>query len=99
MRWIFFHGVFGDWGWEQVDDTGGVIAESRVCFESRDDAVVIADPQHLEQLLANLVVNALSYSSGPVVAVVEEGRLAIEDRGPGIPREVMSRLGGPRSPR
>ena len=38
MRWIFFHGVFGDWGWEQVDDAGGVIAESRGCFESRDDA-------------------------------------------------------------
>ena len=42
MRWIFFHGVFGDWGWEQVDDTGRVIAESRVCFESRNDAAADA---------------------------------------------------------
>jgi hypothetical protein len=38
MRWIFFHGVFGNWGWEQLDDTGGVVAESRVSFESRDEA-------------------------------------------------------------
>ena len=38
MRWIFFHGVFGDWGWEQLDDTGAAIAESRECFESRSEA-------------------------------------------------------------
>lgn len=38
MRWIIFHGVFGDWGWEQVDEGGGVVAESPVCFESRKDA-------------------------------------------------------------
>jgi len=38
MRWIFYHGVFGDWGWEKLDDSGRVIAESRACFESRKDA-------------------------------------------------------------
>jgi hypothetical protein len=38
MRWIFFHGVFGDWGWEQLDDTGSAIAESSACFESRKEA-------------------------------------------------------------
>lgn len=38
MRWIFFHGVFGDWGWEQLDDSGVVIAESRSLFSSREEA-------------------------------------------------------------
>ena len=38
MRWIFFHGVFGDWGWEQLDDNGAVIAESRSLFSSREQA-------------------------------------------------------------
>ena len=38
MRWIFFHGVFGDWGWENLDDAGRAIAESRTCFESREEA-------------------------------------------------------------
>ena len=38
MRWIFFHGVFGDWGWEQLDGNGVVIAESRSLFSSREEA-------------------------------------------------------------
>ena len=38
MRWNFFHGVFGTWGWEKIDDMGTVIAESREFFESREEA-------------------------------------------------------------
>ena len=40
MHWIFFHGVFGGWGWEQLNDNGEAIAESRGCFESREEAEV-----------------------------------------------------------
>jgi hypothetical protein len=38
MRWIFSRDVFGDWCWEQLDDTSEVIAESHYSFESRGDA-------------------------------------------------------------
>lgn len=42
MRWIFFHGLFGGWGWEQLNDNGEAIAESRGYFESREEAEVDA---------------------------------------------------------
>lgn len=38
MRWVFFHGAFGGWGWEQLDQSGLVTAESRRPFESREEA-------------------------------------------------------------
>jgi hypothetical protein len=38
MRWIFFHGVIGGWGWEQMDDQGQFIAECHHAFETREEA-------------------------------------------------------------
>jgi signal transduction histidine kinase len=50
---------------------------------------VLADADKLEQVLFNLVENALGYSDGPVAVHLEllDGELAIEvtDEGPGIP--------------
>lgn len=38
MRWIFFHGVGGGWGWEQLDDRGQLLSECHHSFETREEA-------------------------------------------------------------
>ncbi len=64
-----------------------------------DDTIeLMADRDHLEQVIANLVDNAVKYSpdGGPVrVRVWREGdaaRLAVEDEGIGIPPEQVGRV-------
>ena len=37
MQVIVYHGVFGGWGWEAVDDDGDVRGESDGVFESREE--------------------------------------------------------------
>jgi hypothetical protein len=32
-----YQGIFGGWGWEQIDDDGNAIAESREHFETREE--------------------------------------------------------------
>lgn len=62
-----------------------------------EDFTVFANPQHLQQLLANLLTNALHYSPEESVVTVElfDNTLKITDQGKGIPPEVLSRLGQP----
>lgn len=57
---------------------------------------VICNPGHLEQLLLNLLTNALKYSGNQqVLVVIKNHRLEITDLGPGIPESVKVRLGEP----
>lgn len=57
---------------------------------------VVSSPQHLEQLLLNLISNALSYSSvEPVTVEVLEDSIVISDQGQGIPKDVLDRIGEP----
>lgn len=56
-----------------------------------------ADPRDLDQILDNLIHNALSYGAGPVVLETggEDGRvvfLAVRDHGPGIPQDERDRV-------
>jgi signal transduction histidine kinase len=61
---------------------------------------VLADPGHLEKILANLLSNALKFTPpGGTVAVSLEGdgaaaRIAVRDTGPGIPPEELPRIFG-----
>jgi signal transduction histidine kinase/GAF domain-containing protein len=64
--------------------------------------VVSADPRRLEQVLSNLIGNALKYSphGGSVEIIVEEdarensARLCVRDHGIGIPQEQQARIFG-----
>lgn len=69
----------------------------RIVFKSTIDFTVIANPQHLHQLLSNILTNALNYSPSQSSVVVElfDNKLKISDSGNGIPKEVLTRIGQP----
>jgi signal transduction histidine kinase len=64
-------------------------ARARVIVSAKPGASVRADLDRLRQVIANLVDNALKYSSGPIRCAVEPRELAVRftvaDEGPGIP--------------
>ncbi len=69
---------------------------ARISLDVGEDAVVLADPIRITQVLDNLVTNALRYG-GPHVRVSTERvgaqvRLRVSDDGPGIPDELLGTL-------
>lgn len=58
---------------------------------------VFANLEHFDQALSNLIVNALKYSptASKVVITSTSNQIVIEDKGPGIPEKVLSRIGEP----
>jgi two-component system sensor histidine kinase BaeS len=70
----------------------GVIVEG----DERAPILVVADPERLAQVVANLVENALKFASSRIDVVVERGGnqviVAVTDDGPGIPVEEQSRV-------
>lgn len=69
----------------------------RLEYTKKEDFVVISNPQHLQQLITNLLTNALNYSSSTTPVVIEsfDNTLRIIDHGNGIPKEVLERIGQP----
>lgn len=69
----------------------------RIQVEVRNDFYILANPQHLEQAATNLISNALAYSPCEleVTVVVDAPTLTVIDRGHGIPKSVLDRLGEP----
>jgi signal transduction histidine kinase len=67
-----------------------------VKIEVVPDLTVDADPQRLEQILVNLMANALRHGAPPVVVrgYVQSGSALIEvcDHGPGVPPEAVRGL-------
>jgi two-component system phosphate regulon sensor histidine kinase PhoR len=62
-----------------------------------EELVVLGERGRLEQVVYNLVDNALKYTrAGGVTVVVKRGKgsveLVVEDTGPGIPREALGRI-------
>jgi len=45
---------------------------------------VVGDPASLERAVVNLLDNALKFSDGPVAVALEDGRLTVDDTGPGL---------------
>lgn len=69
--------------------------KGRLDIHIRHDFSLMTNIQHAEQAVGNLIVNALSYSSGPVFVEVLEDAIEIKDSGPGLPNAVLQRLGEP----
>jgi two-component system sensor histidine kinase KdpD len=60
------------------------------------DLAALVDPTAFDRIVTNLVVNALRYGSAPVIVTAERSdrhfRLAVEDRGEGVPSEFVPDL-------
>jgi signal transduction histidine kinase len=69
----------------------------RIQLNLNNEFSVFANPSHLDQLIANLVSNALKYSppSETIEIITLPMSLSIVDHGPGLPAEVRERLGEP----
>ncbi|UXR63390.1 ATP-binding protein [Bdellovibrio bacteriovorus] len=59
------------------------------------DFQILSNPLHLEQVIENLVVNALKHTSDLVSITVKDSVIEVQDQGDGIPAEVVERLGTP----
>jgi two-component system sensor histidine kinase QseC len=73
------------------------ISPDRIRLELGADFPVFANPHHLDQLISNLMTNALKFSpsSEQIEVLTSEDTLIIRDRGVGIPTEVQERIGEP----
>lgn len=69
----------------------------RLKLDFQSDFAVVANPVHLDQVITNLVTNALKFSppDKPVKLIVSENTFSVDDCGPGLPAEVRERLGEP----
>ena len=70
-----------------------------IALQSQDNAaLVLADPERIEQILHNLLQNAQRYSkpnTSITVSIVDEQgniKLSIRDQGPGIPEEYIDKV-------
>ena len=67
-------------------------------LELPDDRIVVeTDPRRLERILGNLLDNAREHAPGALVVVrlratVDEVRIAVLDRGPGVPPDRLGRI-------
>lgn len=69
----------------------------RIELQIKNDITVFAMPSHLQQLVNNLLTNALSYSpeDTKVICEIYDSVLRVKDQGPGIPPSVLEYLGQP----
>ncbi len=83
---------------EVLERMRGVSAQHRLVFEHDGPAVVDADWNRLEQVLANLLDNAIKFSPGGgtiLVSLTTRGStvvVSVRDEGMGIPRERQGQL-------
>lgn len=67
----------------------------RLKVAERSDFQILCNPLHLEQLLNNVLGNALKYSASEVEILYQNGHLRVRDFGQGIPADVLQRMGSP----
>jgi signal transduction histidine kinase len=70
--------------------------EGKVKIEIDPDLEALADATAFDRIVSNLIVNALRHGHPPIVVRAERRdrhfRLAVEDRGPGVPPEFVPNL-------
>ncbi len=71
------------------------IHNSRIQILKCEDITVFALPDHVRQLILNLLTNSLNYSQDQVELLVGDNQIQVNDRGPGIPESVLENLGSP----
>lgn len=69
--------------------------QNRIILKKDESFVVICNPQHIIQLFNNIIENALKYSEGTVEIIVANHAIEVIDRGKGIPKLVLDRIGQP----
>jgi two-component system sensor histidine kinase QseC len=70
---------------------------TRIALDLNTSESVFSDPLHAEQLLDNAISNALKHSPQNSIVKISafDTQLKISDDGPGIPDDVLARLGEP----
>lgn len=68
---------------------------SRVSFGLLQSPTVFGYPEHVRQVVKNVLENALKYSKAEVRISLENETLVIEDSGSGIPPEILKAIGTP----
>jgi K+-sensing histidine kinase KdpD len=75
---------------------GALPASDAVELAIPDDLAAIVDPLIVERVISNLVTNAVRYGAPPIRIEVQQRdrhlRVAVEDEGPGIPKELEGRI-------
>lgn len=87
----------GELAGDVVSRLAGISDRHTVETELGDDLTVVADPDKIQQVLTNLVENALKYTDGGRVQVraTRDGRwvsVGVSDEGEGIPQRHVQRL-------
>ncbi len=81
--------------WRERAGRGGATVATG---DAGEQAVALVDPDDLDQILDNLIDNAIAYAPGPIEVEVEDGRgddhivLAVRDHGPGLAPEERDRV-------
>ncbi|GAB6036360.1 DUF3365 domain-containing protein [Fundidesulfovibrio butyratiphilus] len=83
----------------EIYQARAAVREAELVFEETGPVMVMADTAALEQVLANLVINALDAAGAPggrvIVRCAREGDrayLKVRDNGPGVPAENRQRI-------
>jgi PAS domain S-box-containing protein len=80
---------------EQVVTTFGEDAKD-IEIDAPDEVRVVADPDHLQQILTNYVANALNHGAAPIRIEAESHNgwveILVRDHGPGVPDDFVPRL-------
>jgi two-component system phosphate regulon sensor histidine kinase PhoR len=94
---------------DAIDSVGGIVADTGVAleFSGAPDALVLADPDAMNQVFGNLIENALKYgkagkrilvgarlleSTAAPQTASEEVEFSVQDFGPGIASEHLTRI-------
>jgi two-component system phosphate regulon sensor histidine kinase PhoR len=85
---------------DAIDSLGGIVVDSGVKLQSAGapDALVMADPDAMNQVFGNLIENSLKYASAGkrirvgAHALTTEVEFTVQDFGPGIASEHLERI-------